>query len=95
MKSMKRPAAMFGQSSRRQRGFQCEIEGYVCKDKCFEEKNRCRVCRQGRLTRQNEAWNASTDFDMWLERRAELEKSIVEQNYKQNIGKTVEIVKVC
>ena len=67
----------------------------VCKDECFEEKNRCRVCRQRRLTRQNEAWNASTDFDMWLERRAELEKSIVEQNYKQNIGKTVEIVKVC
>ena len=67
----------------------------VCKDKCFEEKNRCRVCRQGRLTEQNETWNVSTDFDMWLERRAELEKSIVDQNYKQNIGKTVEIVKVC
>ena len=67
----------------------------VCKDKCFEEKNQCRVCRQGRLTRQNVAWNASIDFDMLLERCAELEKSIVEKNYKQNIGKTVEIVKVC
>ena len=49
------------------------------KDKCFEEKNLCRVCqetrkvgRQGRLTEQNEAWNVSTDFDLWLERRAEL-----------------------
>ena len=46
----------------------------VCKDKCFDEKNRCRVCRQGRLTEQNEAWNVSTDFDVWLERRAELGK---------------------
>ena len=73
------------------------------KTKCFEEKNRCRVCqetrkvgRQGRSTRhKNEAWNASTDFDVWLEIRAELQKSILEQNYKQNIGYTVEIVKVC
>ena len=72
------------------------------KDKCCEEENLCRVCqeirkvdRQGRLTEQNEAWNVSTDFDVWLERRAELEKSIVEQNYRQNIGYTVEIVKVC
>ena len=74
----------------------------VCKDKCFEEKNLRRVCqeprkvgRQGRLTEQNEAWNVSTDFDVWLERRAELEKSIVEENYNQNIGNTVELVKVC
>ena len=38
-------------------------------------------------------------FGVWLERRAELEKSIVEaefyKNYSQNIGPTVEIVKVC
>ena len=48
-------------------------------------------------TTQNEAnWNcASTDFGGWLETRAELEKSMVEQNYNQNIGHTVEIVKVC
>ena len=32
---------------------------------------------------------------MGLEIRAELEKSIVEQNYRQNIGYTVEKVKVC
>ena len=44
-------------------------------------------------TTQNEAqFHSSTDFDVWLEIRAELEKSIVEQNYKQNIGYTVEIV---
>ena len=47
-------------------------------------------------TTQNEAQiHASTDFGVWLEIRAELEKSIVEQNYNQNVGKTVEIVKVC
>ena len=47
-------------------------------------------------TTQNEAqFHASTDFDVWLEIRAELEKSIVEQNYNQNIGFSVEIVKVC
>ena len=59
-------------------------------DKCFEEKNLCRVCqetrkfgRKGRLTKQNEAWSVSADFDVWLEIRAELEKSIVEQKYRQ------------
>ena len=47
-------------------------------------------------TTQNEAqFHASTDFGVWLERRAKLEKSIVEQNYNQNIGNSVEIVKVC
>ena len=62
----------------------------VCKDKCFEEKNLCRVCqetrkvgRQGRLTKNEAQFHASTDFDVWLEIRAELEKSIVEQNYNK------------
>ena len=99
---MKRPAAMFDRAAGGNVVSNVKSKDNVCKDKCFEEKNLCRVCqetrkvgRQGRLTEQNEAWNASTDFDMWLERRAELEKSIVEQNYKQNIGYTVEIAKVC
>ena len=74
MKSMKRPAAMFDRAAGGNVVSNVKSKDNVCKDKCFEEKNRCRVCRQGRLTEQNEAWNASTDFDMWLERRAELEK---------------------
>ena len=103
MKSMKRPAAMFDRAAGGNVVSNVKSKDNACKGKCFEEKNRCRVCqetrkvgRQGRSTRhKNEAWNVSTDFDVWLEIRAELEKSIVEQNYRQNIGKTVEIVKVC
>ena len=52
----------------------------VCKDKMFQGEEFMSSLLN---TTQNEAqFHASTDFDVWLERRAKLEKSTVEQNYK-------------
>ena len=93
MKSMKRSAAMFDRAAGTNVVSNVKSKDNVCKDKCFKEKNLCRVCSTRRKMKHNSM--ASTDFDVWLERRAKLEKSIVEQNYRQNIGYTVEIVKVC
>ena len=72
MKSMKRSAAMFARAAGTNVVSNVKSKDNVCKDKCFEEKNLCRVCqearkvgRQGRLTEQNEAqFHASTDFDV-------------------------------
>ena len=51
-----------------------------------------------RHARRSPPLGRGSAFGVWLERRAELEKSIVEfefyKNYSQNIGHTVEIVKV-
>ena len=44
MKSMKRPAVMFDKAVGTNVVSNVKSKDNVCKDKCFEEKNLCRVC---------------------------------------------------
>ena len=93
MKSMKRPAAMFDKAAGGNVISNVKLKDNVCQDKCFKEKKLCRVCSTRRKTKHNSMLQPI--LGVLLEIRAELEKSIVEQNYRQNIGHTVEIVKAC
>ena len=79
MKSMKRSAAMFARAAGTNVVFNVKSKDNVCKDNCFEEKNLCRVCSTRRKTKQT-GIVLQTDFGVWLERRAKLEKSNAEED---------------
>ena len=100
MKSMKRSAAMFARAAGTNVVSNVKSKDNVCKDKCFKEKNLCRVCS----TRQSKTKRSKLELcfnRFWCVVGETCKTGKVYsrtgycKNCRQNIGYTVEIVKVC
>ena len=78
---MKRSAAMFARAAGTNVVPNVKSKDNVCKDKMFQgEEFMSSLLNTTEQNKTKHNWkHASTDFDVWLEIRAELEKSIVEQ----------------
>ncbi len=72
-----------------------ELVLYLAKTKVSRRRISVESADKEGWQKKNESWNVSTDFDLWLERRAELGTVYFRAELQHNICHTIEIIKVC